>query len=143
MKLQSRANETPHRPQALKQLADGSGPPLSEKNPLLGKSKFRARSALAMKAGGSNLHGPRNRPKKPIFGSEATNYEGWRKGEWCPEPGSNQRHCDFQSHALPTELSGLVRITVKTVQTAHPIGGRFLAVHPCGMPMSLKYGARG
>ncbi len=29
----------------------------------------------------------------------------WR-GEWCPELESNQRHCDFQSHALPTELSG-------------------------------------
>ena len=24
----------------------------------------------------------------------------------CPEPGSNQRHADFQSAALPTELSG-------------------------------------
>lgn len=26
---------------------------------------------------------------------------------WCPEPESNQRHVDFQSTALPTELSGL------------------------------------
>ena len=26
---------------------------------------------------------------------------------WCPEPESNQRHADFQSAALPTELSGL------------------------------------
>ncbi len=26
--------------------------------------------------------------------------------KWCPEMESNQRHCDFQSHALPTELSG-------------------------------------
>ena len=25
---------------------------------------------------------------------------------WCPEPESNQRHEDFQSSALPTELSG-------------------------------------
>ncbi len=25
----------------------------------------------------------------------------------CPEPESNQRHADFQSAALPTELSGL------------------------------------
>ena len=25
---------------------------------------------------------------------------------WCPEPESNQRHADFQSAALPTELSG-------------------------------------
>ena len=26
--------------------------------------------------------------------------------KWCPEPESNQRHEDFQSSALPTELSG-------------------------------------
>jgi site-specific DNA recombinase len=26
--------------------------------------------------------------------------------EWCPEPDLNQRHADFQSAALPTELSG-------------------------------------
>ena len=29
------------------------------------------------------------------------------KYKWCPEPESNQRHVDFQSTALPTELSGL------------------------------------
>ena len=28
--------------------------------------------------------------------------------EWCPGAGSNHRHCDFQSHALPTELPGQV-----------------------------------
>src|SRR4051812_3417381 len=29
------------------------------------------------------------------------------KGEaWCPGAESNHRHCDFQSHALPTELPG-------------------------------------
>ena len=27
---------------------------------------------------------------------------------WCPEPESNQRHGDFQSPALPTELSGRI-----------------------------------
>ena len=27
-------------------------------------------------------------------------------GSWCPGAGSNHRHCDFQSHALPTELPG-------------------------------------
>jgi hypothetical protein len=31
--------------------------------------------------------------------------------EWCPEAGSNHRHKDFQSFALPTELSG--HITLK------------------------------
>src|SRR5262249_25678569 len=25
---------------------------------------------------------------------------------WCPGGESNHRHCDFQSHALPTELPG-------------------------------------
>ena len=29
--------------------------------------------------------------------------------EWCPEVGSNHRHKDFQSFALPTELSGQIR----------------------------------
>src|SRR5690606_5258157 len=29
--------------------------------------------------------------------------------EWCPGTESNRRHCDFQSHALPTELPGQVR----------------------------------
>jgi site-specific DNA recombinase len=29
--------------------------------------------------------------------------------EWCPGAGSNHRHCDFQSHALPTELPGHFR----------------------------------
>ena len=28
--------------------------------------------------------------------------------KWCPEPESNQRHEDFQSSALPTELSGQI-----------------------------------
>ena len=28
--------------------------------------------------------------------------------KWCPEPESNQRHGDFQSPALPTELSGQI-----------------------------------
>lgn len=30
------------------------------------------------------------------------------ESKWCPEPESNQRHVDFQSTALPTELSGQV-----------------------------------
>ena len=28
--------------------------------------------------------------------------------KWCPDPESNQRHGDFQSPALPTELSGQI-----------------------------------
>ena len=34
----------------------------------------------------------------------------WRK-KWCPGAESNHRHCDFQSHALPTELPGRGRRT--------------------------------
>ena len=30
----------------------------------------------------------------------------YRVKKWCPEPESNQPHEDFQSTALPTELSG-------------------------------------
>ena len=30
-------------------------------------------------------------------------------GKWCPEVESNHRHKDFQSFALPTELSGQIR----------------------------------
>ena len=33
-------------------------------------------------------------------------YKVFVKNKWCPEPESNQRHVDFQSTALPTELSG-------------------------------------
>ena len=34
-------------------------------------------------------------------------YKESRKGERvCPRPESNQRHADFQSAALPTELPG-------------------------------------
>ena len=29
--------------------------------------------------------------------------------QWCPDAGSNHGHADFQSAALPTELSGHAR----------------------------------
>ena len=32
---------------------------------------------------------------------------------WCPEAESNHRHEDFQSSALPTELSGLWKARIK------------------------------
>ena len=39
--------------------------------------------------------------------------------EWCPEPESNQRHVDFQSTALPTELSG--QIILRTMERGRGI----------------------
>ena len=35
----------------------------------------------------------------------------------CPKPESNQRHEDFQSSALPTELSGLIDLIVVSLTT--------------------------
>lgn len=29
-----------------------------------------------------------------------------KRGKWCPDADSNHGHADFQSAALPTELSG-------------------------------------
>ena len=52
--------------------------------------------------------------KKRVMGIEPT-YPAWKAGvlplnytRRCPVPESNQRHKDFQSFALPTELTGLV-----------------------------------
>jgi hypothetical protein len=43
------------------------------------------------------------------------------KKKWCPEPELNQRHADFQSAALPTELSGHTRVSIsKTQQLVQP-----------------------
>lgn len=33
-------------------------------------------------------------------------YSEIKELEWCPETDLNRRHADFQSAALPTELSG-------------------------------------
>ncbi len=45
---------------------------------------------------------------RSTFGSNGQPAPRVRKSvqEWCPGAGSNHRHCDFQSHALPTELPG-------------------------------------
>ena len=54
------------------------------------------------------------RLKERVMGIEPT-YPAWKAGvlplnytRRCPVPESNQRHEDFQSSALPTELTGLV-----------------------------------
>ena len=37
----------------------------------------------------------------------------------CPEPESNQRHKDFQSFALPTELSGPISFCYRSAQALY------------------------
>ena len=57
---------------------------------------------------------------------------------WCPGTELNRRHCDFQSHALPTELPGHLRTAL--VGASH--GGRLRsgwapyreAILPCPAP---------
>ena len=53
---------------------------------------------------------------------------------WCPEPESNQRHGDFQSPALPTELSGQIffRAAGRGRGIATPKGTHEMNVHLVG-----------
>ena len=43
------------------------------------------------------------------------------KKEWCPGAESNHRHCDFQSHALPTELPGHIPARWSGALTPPPV----------------------
>src|SRR3569832_668839 len=57
--------------------------------------------------------------------------------EWCPGPESNQRHCDFQSHALPTELPG--RPGGRPLKGRPAESGRYNGVvRPCLGPGALR-----
>ena len=47
---------------------------------------------------------------------------------WCPGAGSNHRHRDFQSRALPTELPGHLRPCRSPKGRAGVIEARFWAV---------------
>jgi hypothetical protein len=51
-----------------------------------------------------------------FWGFEETAKYYFYRGKWWPESESNQRHADFQSAALPTELSG------RALQKASPKG---------------------
>ena len=51
----------------------------------------------------------------------------------CPEPESNQRHKDFQSFALPTELSGRLSMLVAGVEPARCRHHRILS--PARLPI--------
>ena len=47
------------------------------------------------------------RPKERCcLGGDPGRGRAQKNTKWCPGAGSNHRHCDFQSHALPTELPG-------------------------------------
>ncbi len=46
----------------------------------------------------------------------------------CPEPGSNQRHKDFQSFALPTELSGHIPYFGRTDPHVSRCGALFIYI---------------
>ena len=50
---------------------------------------------------------------------------------WCPGTESNRRHCDFQSHALPTELPGPSPVRESGTGWSGGIGGGLRAVQPC------------
>jgi hypothetical protein len=54
--------------------------------------------------------------------------------EWCPGAGSNHRHCDFQSHALPTELPGHTRRPQRPCERAvyREVGGPCPPAFACG-----------
>src|SRR5205809_4131166 len=49
---------------------------------------------------------------------------------WCPGAGSNHRHRDFQSRALPTELPGLLMTGRPPAQATRPLTLALFAVHP-------------
>ena len=56
------------------------------------------------------------------------------KNEWCPDSELNQGHGDFQSPALPTELSGQIFIHIKL----NGRGGRIWTRGPL-VPNQLRY----
>ena len=98
--------------------------PAKELAPLFQRIAWALRRALTSE--GNSFPDSRARvtgPRAPIvpYGirTRVANVKGWSPGplderdaagrnaeEWCPGAESNHRHCDFQSHALPTELPG-------------------------------------
>ncbi len=72
------------------------------KAPTAGKGKSAALSARVCRDGGAAARtGEEEGPGRRTMAREAQ-----PKAGWCPGAESNHRHCDFQSHALPTELPG-------------------------------------
>ena len=65
----------------------------------------RARRRISAVAPGAPLGGVQQHDAPNRAASSNTRREGASE-RWCPGAESNHRHCDFQSHALPTELPG-------------------------------------
>ena len=70
-----------------------------------------------------------NKKIEQVMGIEPT-YLAWKASVlplnytcMCPEPESNQRHEDFQSSALPTELSGQFCRFELTTLIFYPVTG--------------------
>ena len=62
--------------------------------------------------------------------------------KWCPGAESNHRHCDFQSHALPTELPGRTGDAGGVpAGAAYRKGGGACPARTCQSWRSLKPGA--
>lgn len=87
--------------------AKGDGPPapISQESVVAGAGFERAKPGEPQ--GEKSASAPRaDHPANAIVQDRAL---AWKSVVWCPGAGSNHRHCDFQSHALPTELPGHTR----------------------------------
>src|SRR6185437_2601116 len=75
------------------------------------RTEADAFSVSCINSGANNLATPRQpgRPEVVTHVLGTFRYPCLRAGQsncWCPGAELNHRHCDFQSHALPTELPG-------------------------------------
>src|SRR5690606_40986445 len=86
----------------------GKGVTLYEQYGLLPTTARPWRLSKPRTRGGGRLSNLPPRASNPSRKRHRREKKTWRcRGfKWCPEPESNQRHADFQSAALPTELSG-------------------------------------
>ncbi len=84
--------------------------PVSFKSSFIALRETYGRAAVKpMRRNFSNQSGVNPRHKSGIFFTRFGRPENIKhpmKSVWCPGAESNHRHCDFQSHALPTELPG-------------------------------------
>ncbi len=81
-----------------------------------GRNAARSARRPCCAGSASRRCGPRNTPRPrsvvtsarltPRCPSSSENAQTRQERGWCPGAESNHRHCDFQSHALPTELPG-------------------------------------